>query len=75
MKGMPEEPKQIGWHPPQLLADDWADAESEELKLKASLEFRRRFERNIPETLEDLGTAEHRPNRGLIYDAPLGLKF
>ena len=60
---------------PKLLADRIECADAEE-KLKASLAHRYQHsaeERTI--SGYDLGTADHRPTHGLIYDAPLGLKF
>jgi hypothetical protein len=48
---------------------------SDEAKLKASLAYRDRRENEPSLDSDELGTAEHRPKRGMIYDAPLGLKF
>jgi hypothetical protein len=60
--------KKIRWHEPKLLTEEIND----EKKLNTSLAYRGDFKAVAP---HELGTAEHRPHRGLIYDAPLGLKF
>lgn len=40
-------------------------------KLLTSLAYRSKDKKEEA----DLGTAERRPRRGMVYDAPLGLKF
>ena len=62
--------EKIDWREPKLLVES---TRGNEKKLKRSLAYRKGAQMAaIP---EELGTAEHRPQRGLIYDAPLGLKF
>jgi hypothetical protein len=61
--------EKIKWREPKLLAA----ARGAEKKLKRSLAYRKG--EHMVVIPDELGTAEHRPQRGLIYDAPLGLKF
>lgn len=62
--------KQFEWHEPKLLPERLA---TDEEKLKTSLAYRDR--EATESTVDEPGTAEHRPRHGLVYDAPLGLKF
>ena len=53
---------------PRITAPDSAHE-----RLKTSQAFRAQYKTDSCAC--DVGTAERRPQRGLLYDAPLGLKF
>jgi len=67
--------KQISLPKPSLLAERSSPGHTYEKKLKTSLAFRRKNKKVAPTIPDEIGTAEHRPRHGLVYDAPLGLKF
>ncbi len=71
---MPENQNQI-ISGQKLITAGSIETNSDAERLKASLDYRRRSECSPTETSEELGTAERRPRHGLVYDAPLGLKF
>lgn len=56
---------------PKLLSERAGNSVDLE-KLKASQAYRSAHDET---RAEEIGTAAQRPKRGLIYDAPLGLKF
>ena len=59
---------------PKLLPERNGSMNAEQ-KLQKSLAHRAQSKEDSALVSHDLGTAEHRPRKGLIYDAPLGLKF
>lgn len=63
--------KILSTNEPKLLSER-ANASAEFNKLKASQAYRSAHDEKRS---EEMGTAARRPRRGLIYDAPLGLKF
>lgn len=60
---------------PMLINDRAPKPGSAEDKLQKSLAYRSEQKADATITPDRLGTAERRPRRGMIYDAPLGLKF
>ena len=66
-------------HDRERSSSDRTRHDGAEEKLKASLTYRHQHPSEDKEESRnrnsDVGTADHRPSHGLIYDAPLGLKF
>ena len=59
----------------RMLTERSVPAMNYEKQLKTSLAFRKKNEKETSAVSDEVGTAEHRPRHGLVYDAPLGLKF
>lgn len=59
----------------RLLAERSVQAMNYQKKLETSLGFRQKNKKDTAAVSDEIGTAEHRPRQGLVYDAPLGLKF